>query len=86
MPHRLIESESYQRARESLSPNARVALPYALERIADNPSDLYRRRPRPEGTYVDSGAVGLLIDHVILDAERVRLLDVIDIKKEHRWP
>lgn len=85
MTYRLIETEAYQRAREFLSPNARVSLRYALERIEDNPRDMYRRRVRPDGAIVDYGAVGLLIAYQILDIERVRLLEVTDLKEAHRW-
>lgn len=85
MSHRLIPSETYETARARLSANARVALPYALERIADNPYHHRQRMFRYDGSIVDYGAEGLLIAYEVLDHERVRLLGVIDVKKEHRW-
>lgn len=85
MAYRLIETKAYQRARESLSPNARVSLAYALDRIQADPIDAHRRRKRPDGATVDYGATGLLIAYRVLDSERVRLLDVVDVKKAHRW-
>jgi hypothetical protein len=86
MAYRLIESGAYQRARESLNANAKVALPFALERIKDDPHHLRQRRRRPDGSIVDYGAVGLLIAYEILDSDRVRLLEIIDLKESHRWP
>lgn len=86
MAYRLIESEAYLRGLEALSPNARVSLPFALERIEDDPHHLLLRRRRPDGAIVDYGAVGLMIAYQILDSERVRLLEIIDLKDAHRWP
>lgn len=85
MPYHFLETEAWQRGTEILGPNARVSLPYALDRIRDSPHDLYRRRRRPDGAIVDYGAEGLLIAYEILEPDRVRLLDVVDVKKEHRW-
>jgi len=31
-------------------------------------------------------AEGLLIAYEVLEPDRIRLLDVADVKKEHRWP
>jgi hypothetical protein len=62
-----------------------VSLPYALDRIQADPHELHLRRLRPDGAYVDFGAEGLLIAYEVLDAERIRLLDVVDVKKAHRW-
>jgi hypothetical protein len=85
MTYRLIESKAYLRSLERLSPNAKVSLPHALDRIADNPTDMFRRRLGPDGSIVDYGAQGLLIGYRILDSSRVRLLGVSDVKKAHRW-
>jgi hypothetical protein len=84
--YRLIETGAYQLARESLSANARVSLRYAEERIQANPHDPDRRRTRHDGATVDYSATGLLVAYTVLDSERIRLLDVVDVKKEHRWP
>ena len=86
MPYRLITTNAYIQARESLSANARVALRYAVERIEDDPHHRRQRRVRHDGSIVDYGAIGLLIAYEVIDLERVRLLDIVDVKKEHRWP
>ena len=85
MPYRLIESRAFERGRQVLNANARVSLPYALERIEDDPTAPFRRRIRSDGAIIDFGAEGLLIAYRILDSERVELLEVADVKREHRW-
>ena len=85
MAYRLIETEAWARAVRNLNQNARVSLPYALDRIQDDPHEAPLRRLRPDGAWVDYGATGLLIAYQVLEPDRVRLLDVADIKKEHRW-
>jgi hypothetical protein len=85
MTYRLIETKRYQRTREALGPNARVSLPWALERIAGDPLTMEKRRLRPDGAIIDYGAQGLLIAYRILGGYRVRLLAVVDVKKAHRW-
>jgi hypothetical protein len=40
---------------------------------------------RWDGATVDYGTEGLFIAYQILEPDRIRLLDVADIKKEHRW-
>lgn len=60
-------------------------VPYALDRIQDEPHAADQRMRRPDGAWVDYGAVGLLIAYEVLEPDRIRLLAVTDIKKEHRW-
>jgi hypothetical protein len=85
MGYRFTETAAWGRGIESLNRNARVALPFALERIQDDPHDAPFRRRRPDGAWVDYGAEGLLIAYEVLEPDRIRLLDVADVKKEHRW-
>lgn len=85
MPYRFIETEAWERGGKNLNPNARVSLQYALERIQDEPHEAPQRRKRTDGAWVDYGARGLLIAYEILEPDRIRLLDVADVKKEHRW-
>ena len=84
MTYRFVETQAWQRSMETLNANARVSLRYALDRIQADPRDLFHRHLRPDGVYVDFGAAGLFIAYEILDA-RIRLLDVVDLKKAHRW-
>lgn len=85
MTYRLLETQAWQRSMEALSSNARVALPYALDRIQADLHELHFRRLRADGAYVDYGAQGLLIAYRVLDDHRIRLLDVLDVKEAHRW-
>jgi hypothetical protein len=85
VPYRLIETEAWMRAVTNLNPNARVSLPYALDRILADPHDAYRRQKRYDGATIDYGAQGLLIAYQVIEPDQIRLLDVADIKKEHRW-
>jgi hypothetical protein len=84
MPYRFIETEAWQRAIENLSKNAKVSLPYALDRIRDDPLDTEYCFMRSDGSRVDFGAQGLLIAYEVL-GDRIRLLEVSDVKEEHRW-
>jgi hypothetical protein len=86
MPYRLVETRAYQLAREALNQNARVALRWVEDRIQDDPHDPYLRRQRADGSTVDMSARGLLVAYQVLDSQSVRLLDVLDVKREHRWP
>jgi hypothetical protein len=85
MAYRFIETEAWQRSLENLSKNARVSLPYALDRIQDDPLDSEFCFIRPDGSRVDFGAQGLLIAYQVLEPDRIRLLNVSDVEKEHRW-
>lgn len=85
MPYRFIETESWRRALEDLNRNAKVSLPYALDRIQDDPSDPEFCFIRSDGSRVDFGAQGLLIAYEVLEPDRIRLLEVSDVKAEHRW-
>ena len=85
MAYRLIETAAWGRGVQRLSPNAKVSLPYALERIQSDPHDDFMRRKRWDGSTADYGAQGLLIAYQVLEPDRIRLLDVVDVKKEHRW-
>lgn len=85
MPYRFIETEAWGRSVANLNSNAKVSLPYALDRIQDEPHEADQRMRRPDGAWVDYGAVGLLIAYEVLEPDRIRLLAVTDIKKEHRW-
>jgi hypothetical protein len=85
MAYRFLETTAWQRGVQVLSPNAKVSLPYALDRIRADPHDSFRRRARWDGATVDYGAEGLLIAYEVLEPDRIRLLDVADVKKEHRW-
>lgn len=85
MAYRFLETTAWERGLQVLSPNAKVALPYALDRIRSDPHDPFRRRDRWDGATVDYGAEGLLIAYEVLEPDRIRLLDVVDVKKEHRW-
>lgn len=86
MPYRFIETKAWERGVENLNQNAKVSLPYALDRIQDDPHEAPLRRRRSDGAWVDYGATGLLIAYEVLEPDRIRLLDVADVKKEHRWP
>jgi hypothetical protein len=85
MPYRFIETKTWERGVESLNKNAKVSLPYALDRIQDEPHEAALRRRRSDGAWVDYGAEGLLIAYEVLEPDRIRLLAVADVKKEHRW-
>jgi len=85
MAYRFLETKSWERGRENLNANARVSLPYALDRIQADPHDPFMRRKRSDGATIDYGAQGLLIAYEVLEPDRIRLLDVADVKKEHRW-
>ena len=85
MPYRFIETRAWQRGVRNLNSNARVALPYALDRILEDPHDAFMRRKRHDGATVDYSAQGLLIAYEVLEPDRIRLLAVADVKKEHRW-
>jgi hypothetical protein len=67
------------------APLAKVSLPYALDRIQDDPHEAEKRMRRHDGAWVDYGAEGLLIAYHVVEPDRIRLLDVADVKKEHRW-
>jgi hypothetical protein len=85
MPYRFIETEAWQRALGNLTKNAKVSLPYALDRIQDDPLDTEFCFTRPDGSRVDFGAQGLLIAYEVLEPDRIRLLEVSDVKKQHRY-
>ena len=86
MPNRLVPTDAYLLAREGLSPNARVALQYVEQGVADDPDHRFRRHERADGAVVDWSAEGLLVAFRRVGADTVHLLDVIDIKGPPRWP
>ena len=85
MAYRFIETKAWTRGLATLNRNARVSLPYALERIQADPHEAPQRRLRPDGAWVDFGAQGLLIAYEVIEPDRIRLLTVADVKREHRW-
>ena len=85
MPYRFIETKAWGRGVENLNKNAKVSLPYALDRIQDEPHAAAKRMQRSDGAWIDYGAEGLLISYEVLEPDRIRLLAVADVKKEHRW-
>lgn len=85
MPYRFIETEAWQRAFRNLNKNARVSIPYVLDRIQDEPYGTDYCFVRSDGSRVDFGGQGLLIAYEILEPDRIRLLDVSDVRAEHRW-
>ena len=85
MPYRFIETKTWVRGVENLNRNARVSLPYALDRIQDEPHQAAKRTRRSDGAWIDYGAEGLLISYEVLEPDRIRLLAVADVKKDHRW-
>ena len=85
MPYRFIETKAWVRGIQNLNRNAKVSLPYALDRIQDEPHAASKRMRRSDGAWVDYGADGLLIAYEVLEPDRIRLLAVADVKKEHRW-
>ncbi len=85
MPYRFVETEAWQRAFENLTKNARVSLPYVLDRIQDDPLDTEFCFVRSDGSRVDFGGQGLLIAYEVLEPDLIRLLEVSDVKAEHRW-
>jgi hypothetical protein len=85
MPYRFIETKPWERGVENLNRNAKLSLLYALDRIQDDPHEAEKRMQRPDGAWVDYGAEGLLIAYEVIEPDRIRLLAVADLKKEHRW-
>lgn len=83
---RLIPTRAFDRAKESLRADALVALPFALERIEDDPDHRRQRRERPDGSVVDYGVQGLLVAYRRVDERTVHLLDVIDLADAPGWP
>ena len=85
MPYRFIETQAWERGLARLNANAQVSLPYALDRIQDDPHDPDLRFARSDGSFVDYGAQGLLIAYEIIEPDTIRLLEISDVKAEHRW-
>lgn len=83
---RLIPTPTFERARKQLRADALVALPFALDRIQDDPDHRQQRRERPDGSVVDYGVQGLLVAYRRIDLRTVHLLDVIDLTDAPGWP
>ena len=86
MAFRLIPTTAYQSARDALSHNARVTLNLVEEAIAEDPNHREHRRLRSDGVVIDYSASGLFVAFRQLDALRVQLLEVIDLRDAPGWP
>lgn len=86
MSNKLVPTDRYLLARESLNANARIALQYIEQGIAEDPDHRSRRRDRADSAVIDWNAEGLLVAFRRVDADTVHLLDVIDIKDPPGWP
>jgi hypothetical protein len=83
---RLVPTTAYQTARDALSHNARVTLRLVEEAIAEDPDHREHRHLRVDGNVVAYSASGLLVAFRRLDALRVELIEVIDLRDAPRWP
>ncbi len=86
MSNRLVPTDRYLLAKEGLSANARVALQYVEQGVADDPDHRFRRHERADEAVIDWSAEGLLVAYRRVGPDTVHLLDVIDIKGPPSWP
>jgi hypothetical protein len=80
VPIRLIYSLQYQSVRKSLSRATRLALEFAEQEIADDPSPRHHRREIADGSIVDYSVEDVLIRYRRLSDEIVELERVIDLR------
>lgn len=80
MPMRLVYSPQYRSARRSLSRATRLALEFAEQEIADDPSPGHHRREIADGAIVDYSVEDVLIRFRRLSDEVVELERVIDLR------
>ena len=77
MPRKLISGPDYPTEREALSNNARTALRWVEEAIADDPDHRIARFQYPSGIVVDYSADDLAVSYLVLKNGEVVLLEVM---------
>jgi hypothetical protein len=80
VPMRVVYSPQYRFVRESLSPATRLALDFAEDEIANDPSPRHRRRELEDGTVVDFSVEDVVIQYRRLSDEVVEFERVIDLR------
>lgn len=79
---RVVYSPQYQSVRKSLSRATRLALNYAEDEIAKDPSPGPRRRELADGAMVDFSVEDVLIRYRMLSDEVIEFQRVIDLRLE----
>lgn len=79
---RLVYSPQYRSVRESLSRATRLALEFAEQEIADDPSPRHHRRETADGAIVDYSVEDVWIRYRRLSDEVVELERVIDLRAQ----
>lgn len=82
MRMRLVYSPQYRSVRENLARAIRLALDFAEEEIADDPSLRHHRRETADGAIVDFSVEDVWIRYRRLSDEVVELERVIDLREQ----
>lgn len=77
---RVVYSPQYRSVRESLSRATRLALDFAEDEIAKDPSPGHRRRELADGAIVDYSVEDVLIRFRLLSDDVVEFQRVIDLR------
>ncbi len=80
MPMRVVYSPQYRSVREQLPRVVRLALDFAEDEIAKDPSPGHRRRELSDGAIVDYSVEDVLIRYRLLGDEVVEFQRVIDLR------
>jgi DNA-binding transcriptional ArsR family regulator len=79
---RVVYSPLYQSVRESLSPATRLALDFAEEEIASDPSLRHHRRETRDGAVVDYSVEDVWIRYRLVTGEVVEFERLIDLRAQ----
>lgn len=82
MPIRVVYSPQYRSVRESLSRATRLALDFAEQEIANDPSPGHHRRETADGAIVDYSAEDVWIRYRRLSDDVIEFQQVIDLRAQ----
>lgn len=80
MPVRLVYSPKYRLMRANITRATRLAIAFAEQEIADDPSPRHHRRELPDGAIVDYSVQDVLIRYRRLSNEVVELERLLDLR------